>query len=155
VICVLRSVDGALLISLTDDQMRTALGILPLGHREALRNKVKVGPGVECSHVDVTDQRYQRVQSQVHRCCTYATLMLVNNTAAFLYGLQELKDMVEAAGQDNSMHRKGPGAREHPRGPASASPNVIPPDSHLGPAQVSERYEQVLLDHVWKNIDMA
>ena len=34
------SVDGALLLVLTDEQMQKSLNIRPLGHREALKNKV-------------------------------------------------------------------------------------------------------------------
>jgi hypothetical protein len=35
------SVDGALLVELTDEQLKKDLGILPLGHRQTLMNKIK------------------------------------------------------------------------------------------------------------------
>ncbi|KAF5837276.1 hypothetical protein DUNSADRAFT_4603 [Dunaliella salina] len=39
------SIDGPLLVELTEDQMRKGLNILPLGHRETLKKKIQVGVG--------------------------------------------------------------------------------------------------------------
>jgi hypothetical protein len=36
------SVDGLVLLKLTDGQMRKELSILPVGHREALRDAIKM-----------------------------------------------------------------------------------------------------------------
>lgn len=37
------SIDGPLLMAMTDEQMRKGLNILPLGHRETIKKKIQVG----------------------------------------------------------------------------------------------------------------
>ena len=102
-------VDGYVLFTLNDRQLKQELGIGPLGHRVALQRAVEaLGQYGGMLAQQQKEQQQQRYASP-------------------------------ARGRPSSASPKqAPAARspqqEFPRRPASASPAVIPPDNFLGPA---------------------
>lgn len=117
------SVDGRLLLRLTDAQLKSDMGIGPMGHRAAI--------------LDAASQlvkQYEEGQRDRMRAGDY-------------------DDGEEGGGRSGSPQRMRPSSavtppsgalsRDVPRRPASASRSVIPPDPFLGPAQGKQTvYEQ-------------
>lgn len=145
---MLRSINGRMLLELTDEQMKKGLHILPLGHRQTLHKKIKVRagpPGTLPPAPSAHTRASQRTASPM-RGPHYALVHARTCAASCTYPhppthprtLQELKQLTEGMGEDNStkQRRHAGDGRHPPRMPASASPNIIPPDSFLGPAQV-------------------
>ena len=123
---VSHSVDGPLLLRLTDDQLKKDLGILPLGHRSALLQAVtklkEVAPPLEGGAVTG-----KVGVGGTDLCVLWPTWVGVGDTPPHSSALGPLPPL-------QAVHRKG----DEPRQPASASAHIIPPDAHLGPAQASK-----------------
>ena len=119
---VSHSVDGPLLLRLTDDQLKKDLGILPLGHRSALLQAVaklkEVAPPLEGGAVT------GKVGGEGGTCVLWPTRGGEGDTLPHSSALGPSPPL-------QAVHRKG----DEPRQPASASAHIIPPDAHLGPAQ--------------------
>jgi len=102
-------IDGRLLLTLDDTQLKAELGIPPLGHRRAILDAIETlasgGRG--------GDRGSQRDEDQAPT-------------------QRQRASSARRSGSRPSSSRPAP--QEYPRRPASASPAVIPPDAYLGPA---------------------
>ncbi len=115
-----RSVDGSLLLKLTDEQLKRDLGMLPLGHRAALLK------AIERLHEGAKELE-KSMRGPLPMAGRVSRRWPVRSLSSRWPGKFDIR--LACPLQAGHHH-----LADDPRMPASASPGVVPAEPYLGPA---------------------